>query len=236
MTLLQLDEVNVYRGDMHILEDISLGAEKGEITALIGPNGAGKTTLLKSIIGSISLESGKISFLEEEIHRKSTFDTVNSGIVLVPEERELFPHMTIEENLDLGAYPKRARENTDETLEWVFELFPKLKERVDQRAGSLSGGEQQMLTIARGLMSKPELLMLDEPSLGLAPKLVTKIFDLIEKINEEGLTIFLVEQNVRKALKLSKNGYVLENGKITFQGNSKKLLEEEHIKKGFLGT
>ncbi|HID18866.1 TPA: ABC transporter ATP-binding protein, partial [Candidatus Bathyarchaeota archaeon] len=213
--MLTVEKINVFYGNVQALWDVSLKVEKGEVVALIGSNGAGKTTTLKTVSGLLRPRSGSISFLGEKVDNFDPRHIVELGLVQVPEGRHLFPYMTVLENLKMGAYPSYARKRRNETLEWVFTLFPILKERKGQLAGTLSGGEQQMLAIARGLMARPKLLMLDEPSLGLAPVYTLKIFDLIRKINQEGVTILLVEQNVRQALEISDRGYVLETGRIT---------------------
>ncbi len=233
--MLRVNNLNVFYGHLHVLWDVSLEVEKGEIVAVIGPNGAGKTTLLRSISRIIPIKSGEITFNGVRIDTLPPHKVVELGIVQVPEGRHLFPYLTVMQNLILGTYPKRARKNIEDTLEWVYSLFPILKERKNQVARTLSGGEQQMLAIARALMSKPELLMLDEPSQGLAPKIVLDVFNAIKKINEEGITILLVEQNVHYALKISNRAYVLENGRIVLKGNSEELLSNEYVKKAYLG-
>ncbi|RLE51214.1 MAG: ABC transporter ATP-binding protein [Candidatus Methanomethylicota archaeon] len=233
--MLVVDRINVFYGDLQALWDVSLKVEKGEILALVGSNGAGKTTTLNTISGILKPRSGKIEFMGKRIDGMPPHKIVELGIAQVPEGRQLFPEMTVLENLEMGAYTKRAREKFYDTLEWVYQLFPILKERKNQLAGTLSGGEQQMLAIARALMSRPQLLMLDEPSLGLAPKLVLLVFEMIHKINEEGVTILLVEQNVRHALSIAHRGYVIETGKIVLEGSGQELLENEYVKKAFLG-
>jgi branched-chain amino acid transport system ATP-binding protein len=234
--LLSLSNISVSYGDLTVLWDVSIKVDKGEIVALVGSNGAGKTTTLKTICGLILPNSGQIEFLGEKINGLPPFRIVEKGIAYVPEGRHVFPYMTVLENLEMGAYTRRAREKIKETLEWVHQLFPVLKERQSQLAGTLSGGEQQMLAIARGLMSRPQLLMLDEPSLGLAPMFVVKVFDMIKKINLEGVSVLLVEQNVRYALHNAHRGYVLETGKIVLTGEGKELLESEHVRKAYLGV
>jgi branched-chain amino acid transport system ATP-binding protein len=202
---------------------------------VIGANGAGKTTLLKAIAGLLKPTSGSIELSGVRLDRLSTHRIVRAGVVRVPEGRKVFPHMTVLENLELGSYLKEAKRRRQESLKRVFELFPILKERVRQLAGTLSGGEQQMLAISRGLMSLPKLLMLDEPSLGLAPLIVREIFEIIKNINRDGMTILLVEQNVFHSLGMSHRGYVLENGSIVMQGKAEELLVDEHIKTAYLG-
>jgi branched-chain amino acid transport system ATP-binding protein len=233
--MLIVDKIDVFYGDLQALWNVSFTVEEGEITVIVGSNGAGKTTTLKTISGLLRPTSGSISFLGERIDRMPPHSIVELGISQIPEGRRLFPNMTVLENLKVGAYALKAWEKKDETMEWIFQLFPVLKERKNQLAGTLSGGEQQMLAIGRGLMSKPKLLMLDEPSLGLAPKLVLSTFNIIKQINKEGITILLVEQNVRQALELADKSYVLETGKLTLKGEGKELLKNEYIKKAYLG-
>jgi len=233
--MLEVKRINVYYGDLQALWDVSFEVNKGEIVTIVGSNGAGKTTTLRTISGLLRPKPGEISFMGERIDRLPPHKIVEKGIAHIPEGRRLFPYMTVLENLELGAYTREAREKKDDTLEWVYQLFPKLKERRSQLAGTLSGGEQQMLAIGRALMSRPKLLMSDEPSLGLAPKLVLLVFEMLKKINEEGITILLVEQNVRHALELADRGYVLETGKIVLEGDSRELLANEHVKKAYLG-
>ncbi len=233
--MLVVKGINVFYGDLQALWDVSFKVNKGEMVALVGSNGAGKTTTLKTISGLLNPRPGAISFLDKRIDKLPPHKIVELGIAHVPEGRGLFPLMTVIENLKIGAFTPQAWRKMDETLEWIFQLFPILKERKNQLAGTLSGGEQQMLAIGRGLMSRPKLLMLDEPSLGLAPKIVLSLFKLIEEINKEGVTILLVEQNVRQALELVDRGYVLETGKIVLEGRGKELIENEHVKKAYLG-
>ncbi len=233
--LLELKDINAGYGDLHILWDVSLGIERGEIVSLLGSNGAGKTTTLRAISGLIRPFSGSIYFNREDITGYPIHRRVEMGLSLVPEGRQLFPEMNIVENLEMGAYTKRAEENFQDALEWVFNLFPKLKERKKQLAGTMSGGEQQMLAIARGLMNRPEILMMDEPSMGLAPKLVLEIFNTIMKLREEGVTIFLVEQNAKAALDISDRAYIIETGRITLHGPAKELLSMDEVRKAYLG-
>ena len=233
--MLSVNKINVFYGDLQALWDVSLKVEKGELVALVGSNGAGKTTTLKTISGLLKPRSGSITFQGVRIDKLQSHQIVELGIVQVPEGRGLFPQMTVYENLLMGAYVKRAWDKRFETLEFVYNLFPILKERKHQIAGTLSGGEQQMLAIAKALMSRPKILMLDEPSIGLAPKLVLKVFEMIKKIHEEGVTILLVEQNVRRALEIADRAYVLETGRIVLEGTGKELLESEHVKKAYLG-
>ncbi|MEM3539207.1 MAG: ABC transporter ATP-binding protein [Nitrososphaerales archaeon] len=233
--MLEVDHISASYGNIQILWDISLNVKEGEIVTILGPNGAGKTTLVKTILGLLHPNSGSIKFLDKRIDKLPTYKIVNMGIVLVPEGREIFPKMTVYENLLLGAYSKEAEKNKDQSLEMIFQIFPILKERKKQLAQTLSGGEQQMLAIARGLMSKPKLLIMDEPSLGLAPILVQKIFSVMREINEKGVTLLLVEQNVHRALEIANRGYLLEAGKIVLSGDWNELLANEYVKKVYLG-
>jgi len=233
--MLEVNGINVFYGDLQVLWDVSLEVNKGEIVSLIGSNGAGKTTLCKTIVGLLHPKTGSIKFMGKQIDKLSIPDIIKLGIAIVPEGRRLFGNMTVRENLELGAYASKIRKNIDDALEWVFNLFPILKERQNQLAGSMSGGEQQMLAIARGLMSKPKFLILDEPSLGLAPKIVLKVYEIIRKIRDEEVTILLVEQYAGHALENSDKGFVLENGRIVIQGPSEKLLKDERVRKAYLG-
>ncbi|MEM3382891.1 MAG: ABC transporter ATP-binding protein [Nitrososphaerales archaeon] len=233
--MLEVDHISASYGNIQILWDISLNVKEGEIVTILGPNGAGKTTLVKTILGLLHPNSGSIKFLDKRIDKLPTYKIVNMGIVLVPEGREIFPKMTVYENLLLGAYGKEAEKNKDQSLEMIFQIFPILKERRKQLAQTLSGGEQQMLAIARGLMSKPKLLIMDEPSLGLAPIIVQKIFRVIREINEKGVTLLLVEQNVHRALEIANRGYLLEAGKMVLSGDWNELLANEYVKKAYLG-
>ena len=233
--LLKVSNIDVFYGDLQALWGVSFEVHEGEKVVIVGANGAGKTTTLKTISGLLRPRSGTIEFKGQRIDKLPPHKIVELGIAHVPEGRRIFPKMTVLENLEMGAYIKRAREKFDDTLEWVFSIFPRLKERKNQIAGTMSGGERQMLAIARGLMSRPDLLMLDEPSLGLAPKLVMKTFEVIKRIGEEGVTILLVEQNVKHALELADRGYVLETGRITLSGTSEELLSNDYVKKAYLG-
>jgi len=227
--MLKVENVNVSYGSVKILWDVDFHIDKGEIITIIGPNGAGKTTIVKTIMGLLKPTSGTIEFNGNPIHLAPTHKIVEGGIALVPEGRELFPRMTIMENLQMGAYTSDDRENT---LEWVF---ARLEERQKQAAGTMSGGEQQMLAIARGLMSRPKLLILDEPSLGLAPIMVKTVFEIVKTLNTQGVTVLLVEQNIHHALEASNRGYVLETGRITLEGGSSELLDNNHVKEAYLG-
>jgi len=233
--MLEVEEIDVYRGPVQVLWRVSLKVNKGEIVGLIGPNGAGKTTLLSTIAGLLKPTRGAIKFKGIDITKLPPYKVVGKGIALVPEDRKLFGTMTVKENLLMGAYNVKDRKVKEERLKIVYELFPRLKEREGQLAMTLSGGEQRMLAIARGLMSNSELLILDEPSQGLAPIVVLDIFKVIGKLKEMGLSILLAEQNVYLTLKMADRVYVLERGKVVLQGMGKELLENEHIKKTYLG-
>ena len=233
--MLKVREIDSYYGDMQALRNVSIDVNQGEVVSVIGSNGAGKSTLLKTVSGMLRPSTGSISLNGNEISRAPTSKIVENGISHVPEGRQIFPTMTVLENLEMGAQFPRTRKVQRETLEQVFTYFPRLKERLEQKAGTLSGGEQQMLAMGRGLMSLPALMMLDEPSLGLAPVLVSTIFEIIEKINKQGTSILLIEQNVFHSLKISDRGYVLENGEIALSGAGQELLENPHIRKTYLG-
>jgi len=230
--MLKVENVNVSYGSVKILWDVDFHIDEGEIITIIGPNGAGKTTIVKTIMGLLKPTSGTIEFNGNPIHLAPTHKIVEGGIALVPEGRELFPRMTIMENLQMGAYTSDEKEDT---LKWVFNLFPRLEERQKQSAGTMSGGEQQMLAIARGIMSRPKLLILDEPSLGLAPIMVKTVFEIVKTLNSEGVTVLLVEQNIHHALEASNRGYVLETGRITLEGANSELLDNNHVKEAYLG-
>ena len=233
--MIEVVEINVFYGPVQALWDVSFEIRAGEIVTLLGSNGAGKSTTLKIVQGLIHPASGEVRFLGKTIHRKRPHDIVARGLCLVPEERHLFPFMSVLENLELGAYPRRARRIREQTLQWIYELFPVLKGRRQQKVHTLSGGEQQMVAIGRALMASPKLLMMDEPSQGLAPLLVTELFGIISKINEEGISILLVEQNAQRALRLAHRAYVLENGRITREGPGKELLGDPYIRSAYLG-
>lgn len=233
--MLQIRNISVFYGDLQALCNLSLQVERGEIVTLLGSNGAGKTTTINAVSGILHPRQGTIQFEGQTIHRMAPFRIVELGLIQIPEGRMLFPDMTVFENLQMGMYSNRARQNNPETLDWVFHLFPRLKERFPQLAGTLSGGEQQMLAIARGLMSKPKLLMLDEPSLGLAPFLVAELFRIVAEINQHGVTLLLVEQNAIQALETAHRGYVLENGRIALDGNTCDLIQNDHIRVSYLG-
>jgi len=233
--MLELKDLKVAYEKVQVLWDISFSIKAGEVVTLLGSNGAGKSTTVKTIQGILKPNSGSIKFMDKHIEGLPAYKIVNEGIALVPEGREIFPKMNVFENLILGAYVPRAKESLDESLEWVLKLFPKLEERKKQLAGTMSGGEQQMLAIARALMSKPKLLMMDEPSLGLAPMIVLQVFEIIKKLHEEGVTILLVEQNVHHALEIADSAYVLEKGKIILEGKGLELLDDEYVKSAYLG-
>ena len=233
--MLSVRKINSYYGELHILKDVSMEVKGKEITAVIGPNGAGKTTLLRTISGLLRPRSGTIEFLGKRIDSMPAHEIARLGISHVPEGRMLFPRMTVRENLEMGAFLIRKKEDFDETLEWVYQLFPVLRERERQRAGTLSGGEQQMLAIARGLMSKPKLLLLDEPSQGLGPKIINMIYEVIDALRNEGITILIVEQNVDRVLRIADVAYVLENGMITKEGGGKDLLNDPYVREAYLG-
>jgi len=233
--MLQVDDLDVYYSDMQALRDVSLRLEKNECVAVIGSNGAGKTTLIRTIVGLLSPKRGRIIFKDENITGLPSYEIANLGIAVTHEGRHLFPAMTVEENLRIGAYVRRAKKNMLENLKLVYEMFPVLRERSSQRAGKLSGGEQQMLAIARSLMLDPELLIMDEASLGLAPILVEKLSGVFRELKTMKLTILLVEQNVPVALSVADRGYVLENGSIMLEGKGTELLNSEEVKKRYLG-
>ena len=235
MSLLKIENLNVYYGDLQALFDVRVGVNERELTTIVGANAAGKSTLINTISGVITQRSGTIAFGGQKVESFPPHQRVELGIIQIPEGRLLFPWMTVEENLELGAYPSMARALKKQNMEKVFGILPVLQERRRQRAGSLSGGEQQMCAIGRGLMSMPKLLMLDEPSLGLAPIIVQEMFETIRNINQSGTTILLVEQNVQFALELAHQGFVLENGHVTLNGKGSELLQNEHLKKAYLG-
>jgi branched-chain amino acid transport system ATP-binding protein len=233
--LLQVDRINVFYGDIQALREVSLSASAGEIAAIVGGNGAGKTTTLKTISGLLRPASGSILFEGVAIHALPPHRIVEMGISQVPEGRRVFARMSVLENLHMGSHIPEARKRRESTLTWIFSLFPIMQERSKQFAGTLSGGEQQMLAIARGLMSRPKLLILDEPSSGLGPILVREIFEIIRQINHQGTAVLLVEQNVQHSLSIAHRGYVMENGAIVLQGEGKELLKSDYMVKAFLG-
>lgn len=234
--MLEIKNLNVYYGGIHALRDTSFKVNKGEIVTLIGSNGAGKTTTLEVISGIVKEESGEIIFEGENISKTNSEDIVGKGLIHVPEGRKIFTALNVEENLYMGAYLRKNKVEIEKDMEKVYKLFPRLKERKTQMGGTLSGGEQQMLAIGRALMSKPKLLMLDEPSMGLAPIVVQEIFETIKMLNEEeGLTVLLVEQNANIALQLAHNAYVIETGEIVLQGSGQELLGDDRVRKAYLG-
>ena len=234
-TMLKIDTINVYYGAIHAIKGISLEVREGEIVTLIGANGAGKSTTLRTISGLLKPKSGKISFLGKDIAGKPAHEIVREGISQVPEGRRIFAEMSVLENLELGAFIRKDADGIKEDMEMVFRRFPRLEERKAQQAGTLSGGEQQMLAMGRALMSRPKLLLLDEPSMGLAPLLIREIFSIIEDINKTGTTILLVEQNANMALSIADRAYVLETGRITLSGDAAKLAASEDVRKAYLG-
>jgi len=233
--MLKVSQIDVYYGKVQALWEVSFNVEEREIVSLVGANGAGKSTLLKTISGILHPSKGTIEFDGKPIQHLSPHQIFGFQIVHVPEGRKLFPFMTVKENLQMGSYYLTVRKSRSEILKWVYSLFPVLEERETQLAHTLSGGEQQMLAIARGLMGKPKILLLDEPSIGLGPLIVRKIFEAIEKVNQEGVTVLLVEQNVNEALNLASRAYVLENGRITMEGTGKDLLNNDHVREAYLG-
>lgn len=233
--MLKIRELNTFYGHIHALKGISMDIREGEIVSLIGSNGAGKSTTLGSIVGLVQPQSGKIEFKGQDITNMPPHNIVKLGVSLSPEGREVFPALTVQENLRLGAYISNNKAKIEEAFTRVYDLFPRLKERIRQTAGTLSGGEQQMLAIGRALMNEPKLLLLDEPSLGLAPNLVLMIFELIQSINRQGTTILLIEQNANMALSVSHRAYVLETGKITMSGKASELANDPRVKKAYLG-
>ncbi|KJF27656.1 ABC transporter ATP-binding protein [Clostridium aceticum] len=233
--MLTVSNLSTFYGNIQALKGIDLEINQGEIVALIGSNGAGKTTLLKTITGLIKPKTGSVKFVDKEITTMDASDIVKLGISLSPEGRQVFPKMTVVENLEMGAFIRKDNKEIKESFERVYQLFPRLYERKSQEAGTLSGGEQQMVAIGRALMSKPKLLLLDEPSLGLAPMLVEMIFELVKEINLQGTTILLIEQNARMALMIANRGYVIETGKIVLEDSADQLLVSDEVRKAYLG-
>jgi len=233
--MLKIDNIDVYYGAIHALKGISLEVKEGEIVTLIGANGAGKSTTLRTISGLLKPKTGSITFLGQDIEGVRAHEIVKKGISQVPEGRRVFAEMTVMENLDLGAFVRKDKAGIQQDLKHVFELFPRLEERKNQSAGTLSGGEQQMLAMGRALMSRPKLLLLDEPSMGLAPLLIKEIFNIIVDINKSGTTVLLVEQNANMALSIANRAYVLETGRITLSGSAKELAASEDVRKAYLG-
>ncbi len=235
MAMLELNDIHTYYGNIHALKGISLKVDKGEIVTLIGANGAGKSTTLNTICGLLRPRQGKVHLEGERIDHTPPHDIVELGISQAPEGRRVFPRLTVRENLDMGAFARTDKEGIARDRAWVFELFPVLKERVRQQGGTLSGGEQQMLAIGRALMARPKVLLLDEPSMGLAPMLVETIFETIQELNKQGTTILLVEQNALAALSVANRGYVLETGTISLTGTGQELLDDPRVKEAYLG-
>ncbi|MCQ9215171.1 ABC transporter ATP-binding protein [Streptococcus gallolyticus] len=235
MTMLKVDNLSVHYGVIQAVKDVSFEVNEGEVVTLIGANGAGKTSILRTISGLVRPSAGKIEFLGKEIQKEPARKIVASGLSQVPEGRHVFPGLTVLENLELGAFLRNDREENQKNLKKVFDRFPRLEERKSQDAATLSGGEQQMLAMGRALMSQPKLLLLDEPSMGLAPIFIQEIFDIIQDIQKQGTTVLLIEQNANKTLAIADRGYVLETGKIVLSGTGKELLESEEVRKAYLG-
>jgi branched-chain amino acid transport system ATP-binding protein len=233
--MLKLIDVNTYYGPSHVLQDVSLEVKAGEIVCLLGANAAGKTTTMKTIFGLVRPRSGSVLFEEQPIERKLTGNIVASGLALVPEARRIFSRMTVLENLEMGAYTRKSRVEIKEDIDHVCQIFPRIKERLKQMAGTMSGGEQQMLAMGRALMSRPKMICMDEPSMGLSPILVETIFETIKRIRSEGVTVFLVEQNASMALGLADRGYVLQTGKIVLSDTAKNLLTNDLVRQAYLG-
>jgi len=233
--MLEITGVNFSYGDHHVLQNVDAHIDKGEVVSLLGSNGAGKTTLIKTIIGLNHPSSGSIRFQDNVISGALTYQIVEQGIICVPEGRQLFPQMTVQENLEMGAYSQRARANREERLEEIYRIYPVLLEKKNEQAGNLSGGQQQMVAIGRGLMGDPTLLILDEPTFGLAPLLVLNVFEIIQTVVQRGISILLVEQNARQSLEISDRAYILENGEIALEGKGSELLENDHVRKSYLG-
>ena len=234
--MLEVDKIDVFHGELQALWSVSLEINEGELVSLIGANGAGKSTIVESISGLLPLSAGSIRFNGKSLDKEPAHRVVELGVCLIPEERGVFPGMSVFENLELGAFTHESRKLRHETFSFVYDLFPVLENRKGQKAGTLSGGEQQMLAVARALMSKPKLLMCDEPSLGLAPIVVKDIFTVIKQINQSGVGVLLVEQNVRAALSLAQRAYIIENGRVTGQGEAESLLDDEKVRDAYLGT
>lgn len=232
--MLQLTNIETFYGGIQALKGIDVSVEKGEIVTLIGSNGAGKSTTLKSISGLVKVKKGTIVFNESEISNKPAHETTLLGIAHVPEGRRIFPRLTVRENLMIGAFSEKNKQVIQHRMERVFQYFPKLKDRLEQKGGTMSGGEQQMLAIGRALMMEPDLLMLDEPSMGLAPIIVEQIFEIIKELNQEGITILLVEQNAYQALQIADRGYVIQTGEIKLQGNGQDLIKNEEVREAYL--
>lgn len=233
--ILKIENIDVFYDDLQVIWSVSFEVNRGEIVALLGSNGAGKSTILNTVSGLLTPASGSITFEDQRLDQVPAHKVIELGIAQVPEGRRLFPEMTVRENLIMGSLTPKAKAKRNQSIEWVFSLFPRLQEREKQMAGTLSGGEQQMLALGRGLMSLPKLIMLDEPSLGLAPILVAEIFNIIERIQQEGVTVLVVEQNTKHTLQICNRGYVLENGRVVLDGTGQELLDNEHVKQSYLG-
>jgi branched-chain amino acid transport system ATP-binding protein len=235
MTMLEIENINCFYGNVQVLWDVSLKVEQAEIVALLGANGAGKTTLLNTITGLMKPASGHVYFMGQPLDGVPSYGIMEKGIAYLPEGGRMFPDMSIKENLEMGVYPKSLWKTRRDSMERVFALFPKLKERQKQLASTLSGGEKQMLAMARGLMSNPKLCLFDELSYGLAPIIVTEVFDIVKSLREQGITVLLVEQNVRQSMEIADRAYVLENGRLALEGACCNLLENDYVKKAYLG-
>ncbi|MCL1601894.1 MAG: ABC transporter ATP-binding protein [Actinomycetia bacterium] len=233
--VLEFRGINVHYGPVHVLKDMDIAIYPGELVCLLGGNASGKTTTLKAILGMVQPSSGDVLIDGEIVTDDTTAEIVTRGVTMVPENRRLFKRMTVKENLEIGAYLRTDRENLDAEMEHIFEMFPRVKERLSQKAGTLSGGEQQMVAVGRALMAKPKVLLMDEPSMGLAPVLVQQNFDIIERINNEGVTVFMVEQNANMALSIADRGYVLLTGRIVLDDTAQNLLNNEDLRKAYLG-
>jgi branched-chain amino acid transport system ATP-binding protein len=233
--MLEFRGVNTYYGQLHVLKDVSCEIKKGEIVCLLGGNASGKSTTMKAVLGIVRPKTGEILYEGQPINTLPTAERVQRGIAPVPEARRLFPRMTVLENLEMGAYTRRDRENLSDDLDRVYSLFPRVKERRQQLAGTLSGGEQQMVAIGRALMARPRLICMDEPSMGLSPAFVDQVFEIIQTINKQGTTIFVVEQNAAMALSIADRGYVLQTGEVVLSGTAKSLLENEMVQQAYLG-
>jgi len=233
--VLEFRGINVHYGPVHVLKDMDIAIYPGELVCLLGGNASGKTTTLKAILGMVQPSSGDVVIDGDIVTDDTTAEIVSRGVTMVPENRRLFKRMTVKENLEIGAYLRTDRENLDAEMEHIFEMFPRVKERLSQKAGTLSGGEQQMVAVGRALMAKPKVLLMDEPSMGLAPVLVQQNFDIIERINNEGVTVFMVEQNANMALSIADRGYVLLTGRIVLDDTAQNLLDNEDLRKAYLG-
>jgi branched-chain amino acid transport system ATP-binding protein len=233
--MLEFRGVNTYYGELHVLKDVNYKIDKGEIVCLLGGNASGKSTTMKAVLGIVKPKTGDIFYEGQQINTLPTAARVRLGIAPVPEARRLFPRMTVLENLEMGAYTRRDRENLDDDLERVYGLFPRVKERRQQQAGTLSGGEQQMVAIGRALMARPRLICMDEPSMGLSPAFVDQVFEIIQTINKQGTTIFVVEQNAAMALSIADRGYVLQTGEVVLSGTAKSLLDNQMVQQAYLG-